>query len=125
MRFETFGERQKPAVLFFHAMGVTGASSEPVAAHLQDRYFCILPTSTVYCAGQTYGNAPQGEEEFVARYKGLTETLLQNPSMFGFCYTQLYDIEQEINGLYTYERKPKFDMTQIHKANAAKAAIED
>ena len=54
MLFETFGDRQKPAVLFFHAMGVTGASSEPVAAHLQDRYFCILPTSTVYCAGQTY-----------------------------------------------------------------------
>ena len=22
--------------------------------HLQNRYFCILPTSTVYCAGQTY-----------------------------------------------------------------------
>lgn len=35
-------------------MGVTGASSEPVAKHLQDRYFCILPTSTVYCAGQKY-----------------------------------------------------------------------
>ncbi len=35
-------------------MGVTGASSEPVAKALQDRYFCILPTSTVYCAGQKY-----------------------------------------------------------------------
>ena len=35
-------------------MGVTGASSEPVARHLQDRYFCILPTSTVYCEGQKY-----------------------------------------------------------------------
>jgi len=54
MQFETFGDKQNPAILFFHAMGVTGASSEPVARHLQDRYFCILPTSTVYCAGQTY-----------------------------------------------------------------------
>lgn len=35
-------------------MGVTGASSEPVAKALRDRYFCILPTSTVYCAGQKY-----------------------------------------------------------------------
>lgn len=25
-----------------------------MAKHLQDRYFCILPTSTVYCAGQKY-----------------------------------------------------------------------
>ena len=41
-------------MLFFHAMGVTGASSEPIAKYLQDRYFCILPTSTVYCAGQKY-----------------------------------------------------------------------
>ena len=43
-------------MLFFHAMGVTGASSEPVVKYLQDRYFCILPTSTVYCEGQKYVN---------------------------------------------------------------------
>ena len=54
MLFETFGNKKNPAVLFFHAMGVTGESSEPVANYLQDRYFCILPTSTVYCKGQKY-----------------------------------------------------------------------
>ena len=54
MLFQTFGNKKNPAVLFFHAMGVTGMSSEPVAKYLQGRYFCILPTSTVYCAGQKY-----------------------------------------------------------------------
>lgn len=54
MLFEALGDRRNPAVLFFHAMGVTGASSRPVARYLQDRYFCVLPTSTVYCAGQRY-----------------------------------------------------------------------
>ena len=54
MLFETLGDKRNPAVLFFHAMGVTGASSMRVAEHLQDKYFCILPTSTVYCAGQKY-----------------------------------------------------------------------
>ena len=54
MLFQTYGDRRNPAVLFFHAMGVTGASSEPIARYLQDRYFCILPTSTVYCKGQKY-----------------------------------------------------------------------
>ena len=54
MLFQTYGDRRNPAVLFFHAMGVTGESSEPVANYLQDRYFCILPTSTVYCEGQKY-----------------------------------------------------------------------
>ena len=54
MQFKTLGDRNHPAVLFFHAMGVTGESSEPVAKYLQDRYFCILPTATVYCKGQKY-----------------------------------------------------------------------
>ena len=54
MLFQTYGDRRNPAVLFFHAMGVTGASSEPIARYLQDRHFCILPTSTVYCEGQKY-----------------------------------------------------------------------
>ena len=58
MLFQTYGDRRNPAVLFFHAMGVTGASSEPIAKYLQDRYFCILPTSTVYCEGQKYVSKP-------------------------------------------------------------------
>ena len=62
MKFKTFGNRNDPAVLFFHAMGVTGESSEPVANYLQDRYFCILPTSTVYCKGQrTYIQIVSGQ----------------------------------------------------------------
>lgn len=54
MQFSTMGDPGNPAILFFHAMGVTGASSERVASRLADRYFCIMPTSTVYCEGQTY-----------------------------------------------------------------------
>ena len=45
MLFETLGDTSHPAVLFFHAMGVTGASSKPVAEHLQRDYFCVLPTA--------------------------------------------------------------------------------
>lgn len=54
MQFKIMGNPANPAVLFFHAMGVTGDSSEPVARVLQARYFCILPTSSVYCEGQRY-----------------------------------------------------------------------
>ena len=56
MQFATRGGRQSPAILFFHAMGVAGASSEPVARYLQQNYYCILPTSSVYCAGQKYSS---------------------------------------------------------------------
>ncbi len=72
-----------------------------------------------------YGDAPKTEEEFINRYKGLTDALLDNPNMFAFCYTQLYDVEQEQNGLYTYERKAKFDPEIFRKINSRKAAIED
>lgn len=74
--------------------------------------------------GWGYGSAPKTEEEFITRYKGLTDALLDNPAIFGFCYTQLYDIEQEQNGLYTYGREPKFDMAVFKAVNSRKAAIE-
>lgn len=76
-------------------------------------------------AGWGYGVAPKTPEEFIERYRGLTEALLFNPDIMGFCYTQLYDIEQEINGLYTYDRKPKFDPAIFKAINEQKAAIED
>ena len=74
--------------------------------------------------GWGYGQAPQSEEEFFARYKGLTDAMLDNEDIFGFCYTQLYDIEQEINGLYTYNREEKFDINIIKEINERTAAIE-
>ncbi len=85
MEFETLGDKRNPAVLFFHAMGVTGASSEPVARHLQDRYFCILPTSTVYCAGQSYVSKAD-EIEQVKRFlqtQGVTRLELVVASSIG------------------------------------------
>ena len=50
--------------------------------------------------------------------------LLNNPDHCGFCYTQLTDVEQEVNGLYTYERVPKFDPEIISAINRQKAACE-
>ena len=72
-----------------------------------------------------YGDAPKTEEEFLARYKELTEYLLYNKLFCAFCYTQLYDVEQEKNGLLTYDRKFKFDPEIIKAINSQKAAIEE
>lgn len=71
-----------------------------------------------------YGNAPKTEEEFIERYRGLTLSLLNHPYIMGFCYTQLYDIEQETNGLCDYHRNPKFDIKTIYDITSAPAAIE-
>jgi len=85
MLFETLGNKNAPAALFFHAMGVTGESSLPVARELQDRYFCILPTSTVYCEGQKYkGKADEVRqvEEFL-RAQGITHLRMIVASSIG------------------------------------------
>ena len=75
--------------------------------------------------GWGYGNAPANPEEFRARFQGLTDALLDNDQMFGLCYTQLTDVEQEQNGLYTYTRQPKFDPAWVKSVMSRKAAIED
>ena len=75
-----------------------------------------------------YGTAPMTPEEYVTRYEGLTQVLLSNKRVCGFCYTQLTDIEQEQNGIYKYDRSPKFSpeiYARIKAANTAPAAIEE
>ena len=72
-----------------------------------------------------YGDAPQTQEEFVARFKGQTEAFLFHPRMGALCYTQLTDVEQEQNGLYTYHREAKFDPAIFHAILTQKAAIEE
>ena len=77
--------------------------------------------------GWGYGNAPKTEEEFLERYTGLTDVLMKNPRVCGFCYTQLTDIEQEQNGLYKYDRSRKFSdkiYNAIREVNTQTAAIE-
>ena len=75
-------------------------------------------------SGWGYGVGPKTAEEFLSRYRALTTALLNNPEHMGFCYTQLTDVEQEQNGLYTYDRKPKFDPEIIKHINTQTAAVE-
>ncbi len=71
-----------------------------------------------------YGKIPKTEEEWFTRYAGLTNALLDNPNLFGFCYTQLTDVEQERNGYYYFDRRPKFDSAKIRAINIREAAYE-
>jgi hypothetical protein len=56
--------------------------------------------------------------EFIRRYRDVLEAMLASPLIQGFCYTQLTDVEQEINGLLTYRREPKVDLAIIHEITA-------
>ena len=74
--------------------------------------------------GWGYGAGPKTLEEFYTRYQGQVDAQLDNANLFGFCYTQLTDVEQEHNGLYYYDRRPKFDVKKLHDITARQAAVE-
>ncbi|RRJ98242.1 beta-galactosidase [Opitutaceae bacterium TAV4] len=72
-----------------------------------------------------YGKCPASEEEFYERFAELCRVLLENPRMFGYCYTQLTDVFQEQNGIYRFDRTPKFDLARLRSAQLHPAAIEN
>ena len=55
-----------------------------------------------------YGVGAEGAEEFYARVKGLIRGIKRCPFQ-GYCFTQLTDVQQEVNGILDYGHKPKFD----------------
>ena len=75
--------------------------------------------------GWGYGVSVKSEDEFFTRLKGLTDVLLDNPLIFAFCYTQLTDVEQEQNGLLTYQRRFKFPPEKYYEIFSRKAKIEE
>ncbi len=75
--------------------------------------------------GWGYGNIPESKQAFLDRLTDVTDAILDNKYICGFCYTQLTDVEQECNGLYTYDRIAKFDPAEISKIISAPAAIEE
>ena len=63
--------------------------------------------------GWGYGQVAHSAEELLKRLDEITGAIQSVPECVGFCYTQLSDVEQEQNGLYTYDRKPKLDPAAV------------
>ncbi|MGH2355423.1 MAG: glycoside hydrolase family 2 protein [Chloroflexota bacterium] len=62
-------------------------------------------------------DAYTSDDELLARYRDLLEGIAELPFLAGFCYTQFTDIEQEVNGLLTYDRRSKIEPEQIAEVN--------
>lgn len=71
-----------------------------------------------------YGERPRDIGEFYRRFESLCSVLLENPDMFGYCYTQLTDVFQEQNGIYLFDRRSKFDAGRLREVQERPAAIE-
>jgi beta-galactosidase/beta-glucuronidase len=76
-----------------------------------------MPGSPVPAAAWGYAGVEKTPELALARLRSLYEGIRKIPQFMGICYTQLTDVEQEINGLLTYDRKPKFDVKKLAEIN--------
>ena len=67
--------------------------------------------------GWGYGDMVKDEEEFIRRFDSVTSAIKALPYVCGYCYTQVSDVQQEINGLMTADRKFKVDPSAIREIN--------
>lgn len=72
-----------------------------------------------------YGDAPCTSEELYQRFADLCTVLLDNPCICGLCYTQFTDVEQEMNGIFAFDRRPKVEPARLRAVLSRRAAIED
>ena len=64
-----------------------------------------------------YHDKVTDEEAFFARFRSVTDAIRNIPYCQGYCYTQLTDVMQEVNGLVTPDRKAKIDPERFAALN--------
>ena len=64
-----------------------------------------------------YNGAVKDEESFLARFEAITRAFREMPGFQGYCYTQLTDVFQEVNGLLDMDRNPKVSIERIREIN--------
>lgn len=83
------------------------------------------PVMVTECGGIAFSAGTDGwgytaagsEKEFLETYCQVISAFLESPVVQGFCYTQLSDVQQEQNGLLTFDRQPKADCEAIRAIN--------
>lgn len=66
--------------------------------------------------GWGYGQGVRDDEEYLERFGALIDAI-EKMHISGYCYTQVTDIEQEVNGLLLPDRTPKVPLEEIAKRN--------
>ena len=106
---EVLSHRPAGRALFAPGCGYTG---QPVmVTECGGIFYNVEDTS-----GWGYTNAGR-VEDFYRIYHQVVSAMLESPVVQGFCYTQLTDVQQEQNGLLSFDHKPKFDCGVIRAIN--------
>ena len=74
--------------------------------------------------GWGYGDQVKNEKEFLNRYNELIKLATNCKVNAGWCMTQITDVYQEVNGLFTFDRRSKFDLKEVHKINTQPRIIK-
>lgn len=99
--------RKGQPVAFSECGGIALAAEYATAETSEVNRGAVLSES-----GWGYGKREKEGEEFVARYEKLITLVQSVKKLSGFCYTQLYDVEQEVNGFYRADRSDKLTESQ-------------
>ncbi|MGN7456384.1 glycoside hydrolase family 2 protein [Paenibacillus pasadenensis] len=67
--------------------------------------------------GWGYGSQAGSEESFLERFRSIHEAIRATDYIVGYCYTQITDVQQEVNGLLTEDRRPKVPLEKIREIN--------
>ncbi|NLJ24993.1 MAG: glycoside hydrolase family 2 [Firmicutes bacterium] len=113
-RYEAFrGNRHKTA--FSHGLPILLPDFNYDGAPILVTEFGGVKVEEQQAEGWGYGKAALDYEEMVERIKGLVDVILEQDEVVGYCYTQLTDVQQEVNGLLDANHNPKVEV-ELYKA---------
>ncbi|SFT15009.1 glycoside hydrolase family 2 protein [Paenibacillus sp. BC26] len=69
--------------------------------------------------GWGYGNQVESKEAYFDRFRGIHEAIKATDYIVGYCYTQITDVQQEVNGLLTENRESKVPLDKLREINLA------
>lgn len=70
-----------------------------------------------------YGHTVSSEEEFMKRFDKITTAIKKLPYVVGYCYTQVSDVQQEINGLLDKNHEYKLPAESLKEINCRQVGI--
>ncbi|MFL6464194.1 MAG: glycoside hydrolase family 2 protein [Bryobacteraceae bacterium] len=126
-RFKGVGQPGVPVPNFAKMNLVPGATYNGAPLYLSEfGGISYVPTFTNEVPENSWGYSgiEPVAEAALQRIEGLYRAIADIPAITAVCYTQLTDVEQEVNGLLTYDRKLKFDVARVRRINEVLTAAK-
>jgi beta-galactosidase/beta-glucuronidase len=117
-KFKDLGKPGVPVPAVSRASVIPGYSYNGTPFYLSEfgGIAYIPPGHQVPAEAWGYSGVEKTADTALERLRGIYSAIARLP-FAGICYTQITDVEQEVNGLMTYDRKLKFDSKALEEMN--------